>query len=88
MNPDDVLDLTGLKCPLPAIKTKRHLRTMRAGTVLKVICDDPLAAIDIPFLLQQLGHIQISSSSDDDQLIFWISVQEAAAANEKTWPAA
>ena len=50
-----VLDLAGLKCPLPALKTRKALRGMTPGARLAVICTDPLAAIDIPNLLRETG---------------------------------
>ena len=36
------LDLTGLKCPLPALKTRKALKSVTAGDFLEVYCTDPL----------------------------------------------
>lgn len=47
--------LHGLKCPLPALRTRKALSGMASGDVLTVECTDPMAAIDIPHLLQQTG---------------------------------
>lgn len=49
------LDLTGLKCPLPALKTRKSLKGLHSGDRLEVFCTDPLAAIDIPNLLNETG---------------------------------
>lgn len=49
------LNLRGLKCPLPVLRTRKALRAMQAGEVLIVECTDPLTTIDIPNLLQQTG---------------------------------
>ena len=49
------LDLSGLKCPLPVLRTRKALRTLRVGTRLEVRCTDPLAVIDIPALIGQTG---------------------------------
>lgn len=51
-----VLDLKGLKCPLPAIRTRKRLRSLKPGEVLLVDTTDPLAGIDIPHLCQEDGH--------------------------------
>jgi tRNA 2-thiouridine synthesizing protein A len=51
------LDLRGLKCPLPALKTRKALRALAPGEPLVVECTDPLAAIDIPALLQETGDV-------------------------------
>ena len=49
------LNLRGLKCPLPALRTRKALAGLGAGDLLVVECTDPLAAIDIPNLLNQTG---------------------------------
>ncbi|WP_164045093.1 sulfurtransferase TusA family protein, partial [Serratia marcescens] len=49
------LDLTGLKCPLPALKTRKALTKLNPGDRLEVHCTDPLAIIDIPNLINQTG---------------------------------
>lgn len=50
---EKTLNLRGLKCPLPALRTRKALAGLPAGDLLVVECTDPLAAIDIPNLLQQ-----------------------------------
>ncbi len=49
------LDLRGLKCPLPALKTRKALSRAAPGVLLVVSCTDPMAAIDIPHLVGQTG---------------------------------
>jgi tRNA 2-thiouridine synthesizing protein A len=49
------LDLIGLKCPLPALKTRKALLRLTLGDRLTVHCSDPLAAIDIPNLVRETG---------------------------------
>ena len=51
----ELIDLRGLKCPLPALRTRKTLSAMASGDVLIVECTDPLSAIDIPNLLRQTG---------------------------------
>ncbi|MCX7324494.1 MAG: sulfurtransferase TusA family protein [Hyphomicrobiales bacterium] len=52
-----LLDLSGLKCPLPALRTRKALKGLAPGRVLSVICTDPMAVIDIPNLLRETGDI-------------------------------
>ena len=40
------LDLTGLKCPLPILKTKKALAQMQAGEVITVLATDAGAPDD------------------------------------------
>ena len=51
------LDLRGLKCPLPVLRTRKALAGSAPGDVLTVACTDPLASIDIPTLLRETGDV-------------------------------
>jgi len=76
------LDLTGLKCPLPALMTRKALRTLSVGECLEVHCTDPMAVIDIPVLVQQIGDRIDRSERCDDVIIFIIEKMNAAIAND------
>jgi len=54
---EKTLNLRGLKCPLPALRTRKALGSMQAGDILIVECTDPLAGLDIPNLLNQTGDV-------------------------------
>ena len=49
------VSMRGLKCPLPALKTRKLLSKMAAGDVLEIECTDPLTTIDIPNLIRETG---------------------------------
>jgi tRNA 2-thiouridine synthesizing protein A len=49
------VNMRGLKCPLPALKTRKLLSKMASGDVLVVECTDPLTTIDIPNLIRETG---------------------------------
>ena len=66
------LDLTGLKCPLPALKTRKALRGIRPGERLEVRCTDPLAAIDIPNLINETGDRLAATEREGNQIVFMI----------------
>jgi len=61
-----VLDLTGLKCPLPALFAKRALLRAAAGTEIEVVADDPMAIIDVPHMCRQEGFTVISEERNGD----------------------
>ena len=69
---EETVNLRGLKCPLPALRTKKVLKRKVAGDVILVECTDPRAAIDIPNLLNQTGDILESSDRNGDVLRFRI----------------
>jgi tRNA 2-thiouridine synthesizing protein A len=66
------LDLTGLKCPLPALRTAKALKSLAPGEVLEVHCTDPLAVIDIPALAQQRGDMITIIERTEDRVVFLI----------------
>ena len=66
------LNLRGLKCPLPALKTRKALQGVPSGDVLVVTCTDPLAVIDIPALVNETGHVLEDQAEEDGALVFRI----------------
>lgn len=57
---EHLLDLNGLKCPLPVLKTKKALSRLPPGAELTVLTTDPMAEIDIPHFCQEHGHILLA----------------------------
>jgi tRNA 2-thiouridine synthesizing protein A len=66
------LDLTGLKCPLPALKTRKALKAVKPGDLLEVHCTDPLSVIDIPNLIRETGDRVEISERAADRIVFLI----------------
>lgn len=69
---DTRLDLRGLKCPLPALRTRRALLRLDPGSVLAVTCSDPMAAIDIPNLVRETGDLLEASEAGEGAITFRI----------------
>jgi tRNA 2-thiouridine synthesizing protein A len=76
------LDLTGLKCPLPALKTRKALKPLRPGDQLEVYCTDPLSVIDIPNLIRETGDTVEIIERNDARIVFLIGKTDKAI--EKT----
>ena len=66
------LDLTGLKCPLPALKTRKALRSVKPGDRLEVFCTDPLSVIDIPHLIAETGDRVEITERTEQRIVFLI----------------
>jgi tRNA 2-thiouridine synthesizing protein A len=69
---EKTLNLRGLKCPLPALRTKKALGGLAPGDILIVECTDPLTGIDIPNLLNQTGDSLENSHREKKLLTFRI----------------
>lgn len=65
-----VLDLRGLKCPLPVLRTRKALRGLAPGGRIVVLCTDPMAAVDIPNLAREEGDAVEGRSGDGGMLRF------------------
>lgn len=55
----EVLDTRGLRCPVPANRTRDRLKTMPAGAELDVLGDDPLFALDVRAMVEREGHVVV-----------------------------
>jgi tRNA 2-thiouridine synthesizing protein A len=53
---DPKLDLRGLKCPLPALFSRRALARATPGSIIEVWADDPMAPVDIPHMCHGEGY--------------------------------
>lgn len=51
-----LIDVRGLKCPLPVLKTARRMAPHPSGTRFLVLTTDPMAAIDVPHFCTENGH--------------------------------
>lgn len=74
------LDLTGLKCPLPVLKTRKALRSLTAGDRLEVHCTDPLSVIDIPNLIRETGDRVEIIEHAEKRIVFMIEKTDGGVA--------
>ena len=66
------VDTSGLKCPLPILRTKKVLADMESGQVLKVLATDRGAIGDFAAFARQTGNTLLEHSEQDDVLIFYL----------------
>lgn len=50
-----VIDARGHRCPVPSLKLQKALQTAALGEQLTLLATDPMARIDVPFLMDQTG---------------------------------
>ncbi|HYW64542.1 MAG TPA: sulfurtransferase TusA family protein [Bradyrhizobium sp.] len=82
------LDLTGLKCPLPALKTRKALKALKPGDKLEVHCTDPLSVIDIPALILETGDSVRITEQAGHRVVFLIEKTTPPARRQETEPEA
>jgi tRNA 2-thiouridine synthesizing protein A len=69
---NQVLDASGLNCPMPILKTKKALTKMTTGEILEVISTDAGSVKDIEAFCNQTGNKLISISEEENRYIFTI----------------
>lgn len=68
----DVLDLKGLNCPLPVLRTKKAMKAVPKGEILTVEATDPAAMRDIAALCETSGFTLLSAKERDGVFVFEI----------------
>ena len=63
------LDMTGLLCPLPVLKTQKLLRSLEVGAVFEVITTDPGAVADFQCLAEQDGLVLLDQIESDETCV-------------------
>ncbi|ANG62405.1 MULTISPECIES: sulfurtransferase TusA family protein [Marinobacterium] len=69
---DQVLDASGLNCPLPLLKAKQALNRLQSGAVLKVIATDAGSVRDFKAYTDQCDHELLQSFTEDERYIYII----------------
>ncbi len=72
MNYDKEIDLRGLNCPLPIVKTKKQLSELGSGQVLKVVTSDPGSMRDMAAFSKATRNELLSSEEVNSEYVFFI----------------
>ncbi len=69
---DRELDVRGLVCPLPILRTKKALSEMSTGQVIKIVATDPGSVIDFQVFAEQTANDLLSFTESVDEFIFYL----------------
>jgi tRNA 2-thiouridine synthesizing protein A len=72
MHIDRELDVKGLNCPLPILRTKKALSEMASGQVLHVLATDPGSVKDFQAFAKQTGNELLSNGEIDKVFEYFI----------------
>lgn len=67
---ETVLDLTGLLCPLPLLKTKQAMAKMESGELIRVIATDRSVVVDFRVFIDRFGHELVEFSEGQASYVF------------------
>ena len=68
---DRELDVKGMNCPLPILRTKKALSEMSSGQVLRVLATDAGAVNDFQAFAKQTGNLLLSSAELEQVFEFY-----------------
>ncbi len=61
---DQTLDAQGLNCPLPILRAKKALQTLKPGGTLEVLATDPGAVKDFQAFCRTTGNELVESTTE------------------------
>jgi tRNA 2-thiouridine synthesizing protein A len=63
-----IVDARGHRCPTPSLKLRKAIRGAAPGARLTLLATDPMARIDVPHLMTELGGGVVSIDDVDGVL--------------------
>ncbi|MCM3028131.1 sulfurtransferase TusA family protein [Bacillus safensis] len=72
MTSDQILDVTGLACPMPIIRTKKKMNDLAKGQVLEIHATDKGVKADLAAWAKSSGHELIKQTEEGHVLKFWM----------------
>ena len=69
---DQVLDATGLNCPLPILKAKIALKSLANGQTLEILSTDPSSVVDFRAFCRATGNELLQLNEQDGVLTYLI----------------
>ena len=69
---DQVLDASGLLCPMPVVKAAKIRKGMDEGQILKIVATDRGAIADFPAWADDTGNDLLEWHEEGGSLVFYI----------------
>ena len=66
------IDCLGLFCPIPILKTREAMKTLRLGQVLEMMSDDPASDADMRSWSAKTGHELLEVERDGPVYRFFV----------------
>lgn len=66
MNWDIEIDARDLLCPLPVLRLRKRLETLKKDQIARLLATDPMAQIDVPHFCIEAGHVLLDTAALKD----------------------
>jgi len=69
---DEVLDASGLSCPMPVVRAAQAMRGLAPGQVLRIVATDRGSLADIPAWAEDTGNELLDTRDEGGRLVFFV----------------
>ena len=76
INADVTLDVKGLSCPMPLLKTKKFLKGVKSNQIVEILVTDPGFKKDLPELLKKTGD-ELMGDVDEGEGFYRVYLKKA-----------
>lgn len=70
-----VIDARGHRCPVPSLRLRKALAAAGPGARMTLLADDPMARIDVPHLMAELGGRVVEARDEDGWTTFTVEAR-------------
>ena len=63
-----IVDARGHRCPVPSLRLRKALEGLPPGARATLLATDPMARIDVPHLMAELGGLVVETTEVDGVL--------------------
>jgi len=63
-----LVDARGHRCPVPSLRLRKAMEGLAPGIRLTLLASDPMARIDVPYLMADLGGMVCAVEEQDGAL--------------------
>ena len=68
----NILDTSGLQCPLPVLKLRKMIKTIEGGKIIKMLATDEASLQDVQAFCESNHHTLLAQYHEDDRLIHYV----------------
>lgn len=70
--PDRIIDAKGVQCPLPLLRLKKEMATMKCEEVVRIDCTDPGCHDDFENWCTRLFHYFLGAKKNENHTSYFI----------------
>jgi tRNA 2-thiouridine synthesizing protein A len=68
-----VVDARGHRCPVPTLRLRKALESAPAGGRVRLLADDPMARVDVPHFVAEVGAAILNREETDAGFSFLVA---------------